>query len=177
METVTKVDIIFKLVGIVGGLITAFKIMYELQENRKQKEKDLRWKQAKAAQELITQFLNNKLAYNATLMFDWADRVFEISPENTDTIDFEDIKASLRTTNLQFTEKEVFIRDCVDAFLFQVEYIEQSIENGLIEFRDVKFPMEYFIKVINQHNILKPLKSFIKQYNYNNSDKFIERFG
>lgn len=177
MDTKDKVDIVFKLVATIGGLITAFKILYELQEGRKQKAKDLRWKQANTARELITQMLNDDLANKATIMFDWSNREFKISPTVTATIDFHEVVNALRTTNLDFTDKEVFIRDCVDAFLFQVEFIEQSINNGLIEFKDIKFPMEYFIKTIKEHNILSSLKEFIRQYNYKNSGHFIQRFG
>lgn len=177
METKDQVDIGLKIVGIIGGLLAAFKVLYELQESRRQKAKDLRWNQANSARELINQMLGNELAYNATIMFDWSGREFKISPKEVVTIEFQDVINALRTTDLQFTEKEVFIRDCVDAFLFQVEFIEQAISNGLIEFRDIRFPMEYFIKTINDHKILLPLKEFIQHYKYKNSNIFIGRFG
>ena len=177
MDFKDKIDIGFKIVGIIGGLIAAFKVIYELKESRKQKAKDLRWKQTNSARELINQMLSPGLAANATIMFDWTGREFEITANQKEAISFEDVRSSLRITDLEFTDKEVYIRDCVDAFLFEVEFMEQSINNQLIEFSDIKFPMGYFLKVLKKNQIFNPLKVFINEYQYTNSKAFFQRFG
>ena len=170
------IETIILLVAILGGLLAAYKIISEMKQARIQRHMDLRWKQANAAREMLREMLASQLVNDATIMLDWTGREFAITPNQKTTISFEEIQNGLRTDNLQFTSKEVYIRDCADAFLFHVELIEQAIRNELIEFKDIKFPMEYYIAAMRKNDLYNAYTQFIKEYNYKNADRFLSRF-
>lgn len=177
MELKDKIEITTHIVAIVGALIAAYKIIAEIKQSRIQRHQDLRWKQSNSARELLKDMLASQLVNDATIMMDWTGREFSISSNTKKTITFEEVAEALRTDNLDFSEKEVYIRDCADAFLFHVELIEQAIRNELIEFRDIKFPMTYYINAMKKNNLYSAYSEFIKEYGYKNSERFLRRFG
>lgn len=174
--TQNDVELLFKVVAIIGGFLAAFKVIYEISEGRKQKVLELRWKKANVAKQMISELMSSEPALNATTMFDWTGREFEIAEDEFEAITFEDVRGALRTQDLSFSDKEVFIRDCVDGFLFQIEFLEQAIQNGLIDFEDVKFPTKYYYSVLKEHKIYDFLMLFAKQYEYSNSVNFFQRY-
>lgn len=176
MNTNQLIETITHIVAIIGGLIAAYKLITEMKQARIQRHMDLRWKQANAAREMLKEMLASPLVNDATIMLDWTGREFTITPNQKATITFEEIQNALRTDNLIFTAKEVYIRDCADAFLFHVELIEQAIRNELIEFKDIKFPMEYYIAAMRKNDLYNAYTQFIKEYNYKNADRFLSRF-
>ncbi len=176
MEPKEIIQIVSEIVLIVGGLLTAYKLITEMKQARIQKHMDLRWKQANAAREMLKEMLVSPLVNDATIMLDWSGREFAITPTQKATITFEEVQNALRTDNLIFTAKEAYIRDCADAFLFHVELIEQAIRNELIEFKDIKFPMEYYIATLRKNDLYNAYTQFIKEYDYKNAERFFSRF-
>lgn len=176
MEPKEIIQIVSEIVLIVGGLLTAYKLITEMKQARIQKHMDLRWKQANAAREMLKEMLASPLVNDATIMLDWSGREFAVTPTQKATITFEEVQNALRTDNLIFTAKEVYIRDCADAFLFHVELIEQAIRNELIEFKDIKFPMEYYIAALRKNDLYNAYNHFIKEYDYKNAERFLSRF-
>lgn len=176
MNTNQLIETITHLVAIIGGLLAAYKLIVEMKQSRIQRRMDLRWKQANAAREMLNQMLASPLVQDATIMLDWSGREFTIAPNQKATITFEEVQNGLRTDNLIFSAKEVYIRDCADAFLFHVELIEQAIRNELIEFKDVKFPMEYYIATLRKNDLYNAYTQFIKEYDYKNAERFLSRF-
>lgn len=176
MNLKDKIEIITQIVVIVGGLIAAYKIITEIKQSRIQRHQDLRWKQSNSAHELLKDMLASPLVNDATIMMDWTGREFAIASGNKKSITFEEVTKALRIENLNFSEKEVYIRDCADAFLFHVELIEQAIRNELIEFRDIKFPMTYYISAMKKNDLYDAYLEFIKEYSYKNSERFLGRF-
>ena len=144
-------DSILKLVGIFGALIAAFKAITELKEGRIQRERDYRWRQSNSAKQLIDEMNNNKFARDATVMIDWQGDGFVTDKMENITINYSDIKAALRVNGKTFTSKEKYIRDCLDSFLHYIEFMEQSINNQLFEYKDVAYPMEYFILKLKEN--------------------------
>lgn len=176
MNLKDKIEIITQIIAIVGGLIAAYKIITEIKQSRIERHRDLRWKQSNSAHELLKEMLASKLVCDATVMIDWTGREFTLPSDNKKIIIFTEVEKALRTDNLVFTEKEVYIRDCADAFLFHVELIEQAIRNELIEFRDIKFPMTYYVSALRKNNLYNAYLTFIKEYEYNNAERFLNRF-
>jgi len=176
MKLSAKVDLTYKIVAIIAAVLAAGKIVYEVQESRMQHARELRWKQANSAQELINGMVSDKLANDALTMLDWNGRVYETSEGEKVQIVMGEVIDALRTNNLAFSPKEIYIRDCIDAFLFRVEGMEQAIDNGLIEFRDVRFPMEYYARALEEYGIMPSLNQFIKEYRYKNAEQFFKRF-
>lgn len=176
MTIESGIELGVKLVAIIGGVIAAFKVIYELKETRKLQSRELRWKQSNSARELLKDLNNSKFAYYATIMIDYSGRNFNIDDNQSFDVNFEDIRRSLRTNLLQFSEKELFIRDCFDNFLFHIEIIEQAIKNQLIEFKDIKFPTEYYNKLLLKNNLREELFQFMNEYTYSNAIDFFKRF-
>jgi hypothetical protein len=164
------------MVGIGGGLVAAFRAVYELREGRKQRQKDLRWKQANTAYSLIKEMLSESDAVNTITMMDWTGREYEITPKVSEVINFEDVRAALRIDNLRFTDKEVYIRDCFDTFLFHIVLFEQAINNGLIGFQDVIFPMKYYLRSIKKLKLEDILNTYMEEYLYHDAMAFFKRF-
>lgn len=176
MEFKDQVDLALKIVGIVGGLFAAFRGIYELRETRKQKQRDLRWKQANTAYALIKEMLASQGVNDTITMMDWDGREYEVTPGQKSIIMATDIQPALRITQLQFQPKEMFIRDCFDAFLFHIVIIEHAIRNGLIEFRDVKFPIQYYWTSIQKLELESVLENFMRAYLYHDAKSFFQRF-
>ena len=86
------------------------------------------------------------------------------------------MREALRIKNISFDDKEVYIRDCIDDFLFHVEIMEQAIKNELIEFKDIQFPMEYYADAIIKNDLNTSLNKFITEYKYSNAEHFFLRF-
>lgn len=64
---------IVTLIGIIGGIIAAYKGLYEMRLATKQRHQELRWKRAQAAKEILRDVHNDKHAAGAVLMLDWND--------------------------------------------------------------------------------------------------------
>lgn len=167
--------IYFEIIGSVGVLVASAKALYEMSENRKQRKIEFKWKQTKEAKNLIDQMLDETASANTAIMIDSSGRNFQIDESQKVTITFEDIKNALRHDSNSFTKKEVFIRDCFDAFLFYVEFIEQSISNNLFEFKDVIFPMKYYVDCIVKNGLRDAVIKYIEYYQFSNSKNFLLR--
>lgn len=176
MNTKEIIEITAQLVLIGGGLLTAYNLLTEMKQSRIQRHQELRWKQANTAREMLHEMLASKLANDAAIMLDWSYREFTIAAGKNASITFEEVAHALRTNNLRFTDKEMYIRDSADAFLFHVELIEQAIRNELIAFKDIKFPMEYYIAAMRKNDLYNAYYQFIKEYDYKNAERFLSRF-
>jgi hypothetical protein len=163
-------------VAIIGGLIAAFKAIAEMRENREQRVRELRWKQATAAKEFFDEILADSRVNDALQMLDWSGRDYKIDEDTVATITSEDVWYALRTTNLKFTEKETYIRDCFDRLLYSVERIEQSISIGLFNFEDVQYPLEYYARKLRSGKKREAFEGFLRSYGYVLAKRFFYRF-
>jgi hypothetical protein len=170
------IDTAIKIIGIVGGLIAAFKAISEIREGRILRERDYRWKQTNAAKELIDAMMNDKLALAAASMLDWDKNIYFDDNKRSFMISHQEVVRALRIENLKFSSKEKFIRDAFDKFLNYLEFMEQFIKNDLFKYEDILYPIEYYIRAAKEKHILDALEVYIKEYNFNNSELFIKRF-
>jgi hypothetical protein len=175
MEFKDWFDIAFKIAGIAGGLIAAFKAIAEMRLNRIVRERDLRWKQAGSAKQLIDEMFDGPKAKDASLMLDWEERDYEIDGQVV-TIYTKDIISALSITDLNFSNTETYIRDCFDYFFYYIQSIEQSLVNHIFLEKAIKFPLEYYARIIRDGNVNKPLRKFLEKYHYTESVAFFQRF-
>jgi hypothetical protein len=178
MNTQVKdwVQVISWAVAIIGGLIAAFRAISEMRENREQRVRELRWKQSTAAKEFFDELLANPSVSDALQMLDWSGREYKIDNDTTTTITSDDVWYALRTTNLKFTGKETYIRDCFDRLLYSVERIEQAIRIGLYNFEDVRYPLEYYARKIGGGKKREAFEGFLKEYGYTLAEGLLNRF-
>lgn len=174
------VDILTKLLASIGGLIAAFRAIYEIQANRKQRINELRWKQANISKTIIDELLSDEKAQAALTMLDWPGREFIL--ENSEdkqelvTVSPEDIRIALRTKNdLGFDNKQVYIRDCFDSLFNYIERIQHFIDIKLIDFEDVIFPINYYVLRIMYDQPYIIFKSYFRKYGYKKTEFFFEK--
>jgi hypothetical protein len=143
-------------VAIVGGLVAAIVALSQFAVSNKQRKRELRWQQAKAGKELIDEMFDDKKASEAMRMLDFPGDEFSGIPSADKKVFLSDIPNALEVetgndndfTFVHKDEKSVFIRDRFDGFLYYLERCEYFRENGLVEFRDIRVPVEYYAKII-----------------------------
>src|SRR5438067_8584065 len=59
------------IVAIGGSLVAAARAIDESRANREQRKRELRWRQAQAATDLVGKMLDDSLAWDAMTMLDW----------------------------------------------------------------------------------------------------------
>lgn len=135
-----------------GSLILSL-VSYLSQQilNRQQRQLELRWRQAEAGKKLIDEMLSDENALAAMKMLDWNDVKFEIAPGNFQSVWEKDYLQALRIENLNFTDKEMFIRNCFDSLFYYAAMIEHYLKSNLIVFEDVAFPLDYYYKTMRRH--------------------------
>ena len=174
MEIESTLKAVSMLIGIVGGLIAAFKAITEMKHNLAQRKTEHRWKQTAQAKSFIDEIKKDQKASDALQMLDWSGRTYQIKEGVFEEITFDDLIEGLRTSNLSFSAKEAYIRDCFDALYDHFEMIESFIRHEFIVFEDVSAPLEYYMAVIRSKSYHE---AFIKEYGYSLALKFISRFG
>lgn len=190
MDAYTKdvIQVVFWFVAIVGAFIAAIKALHEMKQNREQRAdelaqrekesaltaQELRWSQAKIAKELLDEMFEDPLARAAMTMLDWHGREFEIKKGVVAAISEHDRLHGLRTTNLGvMSDKDVFIRDSFDRFFYYVDRIEQSIRIKLVDFEDVKFPLDYYAEQMRPDR--EVYERFMKTYGYRLAAEFFDK--
>jgi len=178
MDPIVKdiVQIISLAVAIVGGLVAAFKALDEVRENRRQRVRELRWKKAELAREIVDKLYSSKRFHDALIMVDWTGREYEIAPGNVQEINWGDLPGALRLWEepISFDEKEIYIRDCFDELFDGLNLLEHYLRTDLLDFKDVEFPMAYYVgKIIERH---EAVAEFMNHYGYRLAKSFVERF-
>lgn len=162
------------LIAVIGGVVAVFNILYEMRENRSQRAEELRWKRAQAAKVLNDEMLDDGPTYAALVMLDWSGRQFEIQPSVRVKIATHEFLTALRTNDPNFSDTEIFVRDAFDSLFYHMGVFEHYISRTLIEFDDVKHPIDYYVVKMAEH---KPTFSkYIFAYGFDRSSCFLERF-
>ena len=162
----------------VGGLIAAFKAIYEVKQNREHRVKELRWRRASVAKEILDELFSHPQSKYATLILDWSERQreYEVKKRNTQTISYGEVVAALgKAQKSDLNDKEVFITDCFDWFFYLIDRIEHSIQIKLIRFEDVDAPLRRYAKKVEIH--YETYENFMKSHGYNLAIEFFKRFG
>jgi hypothetical protein len=179
-------QLIFWAVTIVFGLITARKGIRELRLSTESRDREIRWKAASTARELITEIHHNFYASNAVLMLDWwgstrrypakRDNMMLISDGANDGL-IEITPAEIRSALAQprapqMEAKAIFVRDCFDWFFFYVDRIEQYVRTGLIQAEDAHPVFVSYVKVIAGEP--ETFRRFIEDHEYRGALRFFK---
>ena len=166
------------MIGVVGGVVALIRGAYEISENTRQHRADLRWKQANAAKELLSDIHHDQRAAAAVLMMDWSDRPrnYDIGSGQQTSLSYKDVLAALaKKTDEDSDQKETYIRDSFDWFFYYLDRIEHYIETGLIEYVDVASVFRPYVRKIRKNNDV--YGQFIASHEYELVPQFISRFG
>jgi hypothetical protein len=166
-------------VAVIGGLIAAGKAISELRDSTQQKKRDLRWRQAEMAKQLLDELFGSLEARAALKMLDWDGLPYK-TPDGgtTQPITHKIRRDSLRTQDPVFRPGEdgPFIRDAYDALFDSFERLEHFIRIELIQFEDVAPVLRYYVSKMWQDDERKVVKSFLDAYGFARASDFLNRF-
>jgi hypothetical protein len=161
-------------VAAVGGVVSALLAVYQMRQNRRQREEELRWKGALQAKTLLDEVFKSPKASSALRMLDWSGRKYKNDDGDAFEIKKDELPSLLRTNNLLFGPKEAYVRDCFDELFSFIEMIEHYMSTSLIRFEDMKTPFDYYIKRIAADR--QVFENFLSFYGYEGVLKFLNRF-
>src|SRR5262249_44293221 len=119
------------MVAVGGGLIAAGIAIHQAFENRKLRERELRWKQAESGKRLIDEIFHEAGSNAATLMLDSWHRNYAIEGKET-KIAWKDVISALNVESFQHEDKrDIFVRDCFDLLFYYLDGFEHFIQAGL----------------------------------------------
>jgi hypothetical protein len=141
-EKPDRLESFAKLVGIIGGLIAVFTGIYQLSQTNIQSARDLRWKQAEVAREMITKMLADE-GWKGMEMLDWEDegREYEINGQK-EKVNAAAVYAALEKS--ESTDKDRYIIDRLDRAFFLVSQLESAVRSDLVRIEDVRYPVSWY---------------------------------
>lgn len=166
-------DIFTALGLLIGGLFAFFKWRHESYSQRLLRERELRWKQAESAKELLDDLGESEGAQEAFRMLDWDGLEYEISPGLKKQITESDYVLALRIWPLDFDQKEAFIRDAFDQLFAHMATLEHYLQAKLVRFEDVQFPYDYYMPTINRNR--QTFEAFLEFYQLRLAQQFLGR--
>ena len=131
-----------RLVGIIGGLIAVFTGIYQFGQSNVQSARELRWKQAELAREMVTKMMEDE-GWKAMEMMDWDDegREYEINGRK-EKVNANAVYAALEKS--ESTDKDRYIIDRLDRAFFLVSQLESAVRSDLVRIEDVRFPLSWY---------------------------------
>jgi len=141
-EKPDRLESYVKFVGIIGGLIAAFIGIYQLWQSNVLDGRELRWKQAELAREMVNKMMADE-GWKAMEMMDWEDegREYEINGHK-EKVNANAVYAALESD--ESTDKDRHIIDRLDRTFFLVSQLESAVRSDLVRFEDVKFPLSWY---------------------------------
>jgi hypothetical protein len=141
-EKPNRLESFAKLIGIVGGLLAVFTGIYQLAQSNVHNARELRWKQAEVAREMVTKMMADE-GWKAMEMMDWDDegREYEINGHK-EKINANAVYAALEKS--ESTDKDRHIVDRLDRAFFLVSQLESAVRSDLVRIEDVRFPLSWY---------------------------------
>ncbi len=172
--TMNWIQAISWLIASIGGVAALFNLGLQNRRASKQRKEEYLWKRAEQAKTITNQIWANERCTDAMMMLDWTNRTYKISEDEEVRITTSDVTEALTTENLAFSEKQAYIRDCFDALLDAMQYLEHLIQIGLVDFSDVGFPMRYSIEELSGKR--PEIERYIDAYHFDEAKQFLDRF-
>ena len=166
------IKIVTSWIGIATGLIAIVTFFMSI----RQRQKELRWKQAELARKLVDDFLNDPDAAQGLYMLDGLQYPFKdffgrpMTVTPTEIVD--SIEKSVVKENLD--DKQARILFCIDSILYFMNRIESSLKSKLIVFEDVDTPCDYYVSLIAPNKVA--FSRYMHEVKYTGLLQFCERF-
>jgi hypothetical protein len=165
-------------VAIIGGLIAAFVASRQLKLNTEQRKTELRWKQANAAREIISDIHSNSWSRNAVTMLDWSEGIHRYKFEDGDSVEIsyeKDVLPVLKKPQREVTGVEQDIVYCFDWFFYYINRIEHYIRTNLIASEDVSDIAKLYGGKIRAN--ASAYEAFMQKHSYDLAIEFWKRCG
>ena len=166
-------------IGVLGVAIAAFKGLWDMQSSARQRKADLRWKQANAAKDLVTDVHQDKFSSNCVRMLDWnqGSTLHEVKEGKTVALSYQQHVLPALQKNDQSAcnlDEDHYIRNCFDWFFYYMDRIQHYIDRGLIEFEDVRPVFKPYVRKIGQHRSI--YEGFVGCCEYELALKFLRQY-
>jgi hypothetical protein len=154
------------------------------QDTLDQRDRQLRWDQAKLAKEINDQFLADRDAQNALSIVDADVRIFRVTttedPPKIYPVSIEDeehIKA-LQVSGKGAEAKEIYIRECFDSWFYWMSIMEQYLKNKLVLQEDIAYPSDYYVRCLrDEQKLYDACVAYIQKHELSpNILAFVKRF-
>src|SRR5689334_14801935 len=124
------------IVGIIGGLVAATVAIAQQIQNRRQRERELRWKQAECGKKLIDEIFHDPYSNAATLMLDSWQRSYSVPDAGKMDIDWDDhVRPALNVDSWDNEDpKSSFVRDSFDMLFYLLDRFECLLQVELTTF-------------------------------------------
>jgi len=170
-------EVLIAVVGVPGGLLTAWKAVNEMRrgrhENARQtgeKVKENRLKQAIVARDALSQIFNSPKSKAALQMVDWSGRIYS-DGKHEFAITFDELRPALRIDNLSFDIKEQYIGECFDDLFSNLELLQHYVAIELIHLDDVMVPLSYYSERIASNP--RTFDEFLDNYGYTRAKRLL----
>lgn len=164
------------MVAVIGGLTAAALAILQAIQNRRQRERELRWKQAEWGKRLIDDIFHDTFSNSATLMLDSWHRPYSVPGAGDIKIAWqEDVLPALKVESFNAEDlKSDFVRDCFDMLFYFLDRFEHLIQAGLTTFEDLRMPIEYYVDMMAEDKTV--FVAYIRFCKYKNIWQFLDRF-
>jgi len=184
-EVKVWVEIVTGVVTVIGVPAAGVKALWEWQrstEHRKeelsQRRQEFRQKQAIFARALVREVFADPKARAALNMLDWKRDSYPGDNGEMHEIHFDEVKHAMRGYDMNFSEKEKFMRKRFEALYDHLEEIEQLISVRVVNFEDVKTAFGFYAQLILQDEELRAAHlQFLDDFDYPRARAFLLRFG
>lgn len=172
------------ILGIVGALTAVVTIIVGLVQYARAQRVD----RAKLAMEATRTFEQDPYVRNAQWMLDWNGRDIALWPDGDAEppvrvgVTHDLLANALRTTNLQFTDEEMAIRDTFDRFFDQLGRFERLLSDRLIADYNLKPYLGYWCNLLGGHNpehqrvYRGAVRQYLVTYGFQDALGLIDRF-
>lgn len=171
------IQVISWVAAVAVGGITAWKGIREVRQSTKQRQAELRWRQASATREILAEIHRHERAAHAVMMLDWFEskHKYEIEEGKEVEISYAEVLAALaRQPSECNDETDAFVRDCFDWFLYYMDRLEHYIRTGLITFEDVAPVFRTYAEKLAKNRSV--YENFLRSHEYDLAMSFWKRY-
>lgn len=140
----------------------------------KQRQEELRWKQAELARQLLDDIFDYGPSNDAWRLVD-GEEVYKDEKGNEYRINMDMVRRALpKPWSDECAGPEVYIRWCFDALLYYLERLEQSVQIELVRFEDLAASTSYYIDLMAKDKQL--FQDYAELIRFNRAIAFMNRF-
>ncbi|HEU4648848.1 MAG TPA: hypothetical protein VFS33_07275 [Gemmatimonadales bacterium] len=147
-----------------------------------QQRRELRWKQAELARELVDKWFEWEASNNALRMVDEGLGSYTVDGYGTHQIDPQvDIPRALAVVGSRDdwqpasnTDADRMIRKCFDVLFYCLERVQHSVQIGVVKRDDVVVPAEYYVRQLAR--FYTPIAAYMDYVDFPRAKKFLCSF-
>ena len=184
MNTTLSFEMLLKIGAFLVSIVLLLKGILEY-------KKAQNWKKSEFVSKEIKELLNDFEIKRALVLLDWNANNLSLADneiENlkyfyfTDELIYNSLKTHRELSN--FSDKEVVIKKIFDNFFDRIGWFDIYIQTGLIETKDIKPYLIYWINIIadetnerKDNDLREQMWRYIKEYNYIDFISICKKFG